>query len=191
MSAKHFDCISCIQDIYEGGKKREEGVKKLYEENFKLVGIHAHQYNGSLSYEEVRDAYTDSILAFMINVLSGKYQEEGNCFAYLKRIHKNKCVDRIRKRPNPVMETLEEWLLPDTLIIEAFKGKEDNEQLLCYIRYLEEACQAVLLHKYFWGYNNSEIATLLAYKNANTVGSKAFTCRQKLSQLMKNPEINC
>ena len=191
MSEEHFDCTSCIQNIREGGKKREEGIKQIYQAYFPFVAIHSKQYRNQLSQEEVLDAYTDSVLAFMYNILSGKYQEEGNCRAYLKRIHRNKCVSKIRGKPDVLLEELGEWLMADQQIHEQLSLKEDYERLICYISHLEEGCQSVLLYKYYWEYKNTEIAKLMEYKNANTVGSKAFTCRQQLVNLMKNPEIEC
>ncbi|MCI4668623.1 MAG: sigma-70 family RNA polymerase sigma factor [Bacteroidia bacterium] len=181
-------------DIIEGLRGDAATRKKfeylLYRKFAYLVPSRPGKYR--LDEDEARDAYTDSFLAVVDNITSGKFRGEASLKTYISRIFRNKCVDRFRKNSTVKVEWLDEFpdiSDPSKDFLRKIMGREEMNGLLQWLKQLGERCQELLMLS-GQGYSPSEIAEQMDFKTPRSASSQRYKCLEKLKTLIKKAQTS-
>ncbi|MEL6675460.1 MAG: sigma-70 family RNA polymerase sigma factor [Bacteroidota bacterium] len=175
-----------LADLRAGGAAQEKAIGVIYDKHYAF--IYKMIKENRISEEEAIDAYSDAVVAFRRQVVSGTFRGESSYATYLYRIFLNKCLNAIRKRGTNKVEW--EYELPlhlqdrEPQIIQLLEVREKMEDLSRYLGKLGQNCKEILLDAIYWGYRMEEIAQRYGYKDAKTVRVKKHTCLQQLRKLM-------
>lgn len=176
-----------IASLKKNGTERQKSENHLYDTYAYLVKTGIYKYK--LTENDAIDAYTDSILATIQNIITGKFKEDSTIKTYLTKIFFRKCVDVIRKITTKKTETLSIdnfFNLNDTLrsTLESIILKEKVIALKEKIKLLSDKCQ-IIIEKWGMGYSDNEIAQIavLGLSTATTVKTTRHRCLKKLRTL--------
>ena len=165
---------------------------KLYEHFFYFIKDATFKHK--ILEDEAASLYTDTILAFIENVKSKRFEGKSSLKTYLYQIFSNKCVDFIRKSATNKMsvhetQPIQNWILamPDETrnVLQNLITEHDIAVLKGKMKLLGEKCQQMLMA---WGegYSDSKIAEDLGYQTSNVAKVSRLRCLDKLKELYKN-----
>jgi len=177
--------------------KEDKMVKRRAEEE--LFNRHAYFIKEGMSkyvldQEDSFNAYSDTILQAIDNIINTRFENRSSLKTYLYRIFNNKCVDIIRKKTTnkssihkttAVSDMLAMISDPAKTVIEQLVEKNDADLLRLKLNETGENCKK-LLAMFADGYTDKEIATSMEYKSADVVKTSRLRCLDKLRQLYKN-----
>ena len=152
----------------------------------------------SLPEEEVFNAYSDSILVAIPNIVNGAFEGRSSLKTWLFQIFQHKCVDLLRKRTTnknsvhqttPVSDMLYQLSDASKTIVQQLMEKSDTDLLKKRLQELGAKCRELLLSSAD-GYSDRELAAELSYKSADVVKTSRLRCLEKLRQLYKTPLQN-
>ncbi|MDB5276276.1 MAG: sigma-70 family polymerase sigma factor [Ferruginibacter sp.] len=148
-------------------------------------------YKYALPEEDAFDAYSDTVLQVINNIVSGVFEKKSSLKTYLYRIFANKCVDLIRKKTtnkNSVHQTSSVtdmlFMIADSAktVVQQLIEKTDMDILKNKMKELGENCRQILAF-FADNYSDKEIAVALDYKSADVVKTSRLRCLEKLRQL--------
>ena len=165
---------------------------KLYEHFFYFIKDATFKHK--ILEDEAASLYTDTILAFIENVKSKRFEGKSSLKTYLYQIFSNKCVDFIRKSATNKMsihetQPIQDWVLgmPDDAKNILQKLILDHEVIVLKekIKLLGDKCQQMLMA---WGegYADSKIAEELGYQTSNVAKVSRLRCLDKLKELYRS-----
>ena len=165
---------------------------KLYEHFFYFIKDATFKHK--ILEDEAASLYTDTILAFIENVKSKRFEGKSSLKTYLYQIFSNKCVDFIRKSATNKMsvhetQPIQDWVLamPDETrnILQNLITEHEIKVLKDKMKLLGEKCQQMLMA---WGegYSDNKIAEALGYQTSNVAKVSRLRCLDKLKELYKN-----
>jgi RNA polymerase sigma-70 factor (ECF subfamily) len=176
-----------IDSILTGGSVMQKTVEWFYNENYKLV----HQMIGShkLVKENVLDAYSDAVTAFVENIRNNKFRGDSKCSTYFIRIFNNKCIDIIRKKTTNRMD--QNTIFLDNIEQELMQEDVQEDQNIGISEFfvqLSEICREVLMD---WsdGFSMEEVAARNGLRNAHTARSKRYNCFKQLMAILQMNNI--
>ena len=180
-----------IEGLKSEGVKRQLVEKKLFEHFFYLVRIARKKYN--LSGEDCASVYSDTIMAVIHNIISGKFEGRSSLKTYTYQILMNKSVDSIRKNTtnktvydSNVMERMTASL-PDKArnIVQQLIERGNRFALAKQIRELGDKCRQLLL-LFEDGFSDKEIAHEMGYNSPDVVKTSRLRCLDKLREKVRN-----
>lgn len=148
----------------------------------------------SIDQEDAFNAYSDTVLQAINNIVTGRFENRSTLKTYLYRIFNNKCVDLIRKKTTnkssihqttPISDMLSMISDPAKTVIQRLIEKNDVELLRAKLNEIGENCKKLLV-MFADGYNDKEIATLMEYKTADVVKTSRLRCLDKLRLIYNN-----
>jgi RNA polymerase sigma-70 factor (ECF subfamily) len=174
-----------------GGIERRKSEALLFNRfaYFIKEGVKKH----ALSEDEAFDAYSDTILITIENIVNSAFEGRSSLKTYLSRIFNNKCVDLIRKKTTNKNSVNRAEEISDRLmflsdsaksVLQKLIDKTDLDLLGEKLRELEEKCRKLLT---YWSdqYSDREIAAMLDYKTADVVKTSRLRCLEKLRKIYK------
>jgi RNA polymerase sigma-70 factor (ECF subfamily) len=178
---------SLLQDGVNRRRAEEQLFKKY--EYFIKEGIRKY----ALTEDESFDAYSDTILVAIENIIAGSFQNRSSIKTWLFQIYHNKCVDLIRKKTTNKYSVHNTRCVTDMLynlsdaakgIVQQMADKADWEKLIKKLNELGENCRQLLMN---WaeGLSDKQIAASMTYKNADVVKTSRLRCLEKLRQSYK------
>lgn len=180
-----------IDDLKGGARERRLAEKKLFEHFFYLTRVAQKKYN--LAEEDCASVYSDTIIAVIQNIVSGKFEGRSSLKTYTYQILMNKCVDAIRKNTtnktiynSDVLDRMTASL-PDKArnIVQLIIDKGNRLNLARQIRELGDKCQKLLL-LFEDGYSDKEIAKMMEYNTADVVKTSRLRCLEKLREKVRH-----
>jgi len=179
------------------GLKENKMVKRKAEEQ--LFNRHAYfikegMSKYSLDQEDAFNAYSDTILQAIDNIVNTRFESRSSLKTYIYRIFSNKCVDLIRKKTTnkssiyqtaPISGMLAMISDPAKTVVQQLIEKNDLELLKKKLNELGENCKQ-LLAMFADGYDDREIAKSMQYKSPDVVKTSRLRCLDKLRLLYKN-----
>lgn len=180
-----------LSGIVSDGILQRNTENKLYEQYFYFIKDATFKHK--LLDDEAASLYTDSILAFIENVRSNRFQGNSAIKTYLYQIFSNKCVDFIRKTTTNKMSVHETESIDDSVFMMPDDAKNvlqklisENEVNLLKIKIgqLGEKCQQMVL-AWSEGFTDNQIAQELGYQTANVAKTSRLRCLEKLRELYK------
>lgn len=180
-----------LSGIVSDGILQRNTENKLYEQYFYFIKDATFKHK--ILDDEAASLYTDSILAFIENVRSNRFQGNSAIKTYLYQIFSNKCVDFIRKAATNKMSVHETQSIDDSVLIMADDAKNilqklisDNEVTILKVKValLGEKCQQMVL-AWSEGFTDIQIAQQLGYQTANVAKTSRLRCLDKLRELYK------
>lgn len=178
-----------IEQLRRGGTDRRRSEEQLFSRfsYFIREGITKH----ALSEDDAFNAYSDTILVTIENLINAGFEGRASLKTYLYQIFHNKCVDLIRKKTtnkNSVnrSESISDRLLllsdSSRSVLQKLIDKADWNLLKEKLGSLEDKCRQLLL---FWGdnYSDKEIAAMLYYKTADVVKTSRLRCLEKMRRI--------
>ena len=181
-----------ISSLLQNNSYRRKAEEELFNRHAYFIREGISKY--SLLEEEAFDAYSDTILQAIDNIIKGAFEKRSTLKTYLYRIFNNKCVDLIRKKTTNKSSIHQTTSISDMLsmiadsaktIIQQLMEKADLDMLRNKMKELGENCRQ-LLAMFADGYNDKEIATAMQYKTADVVKTSRLRCLDKLRQLFIN-----
>jgi RNA polymerase sigma-70 factor (ECF subfamily) len=156
-------------------------LDKIYIDNQSKFYAYAKRQFPSVPLEDVEDIYQDTIIVFYQNIRREILVEiKSNLSAYIIQIGKIKLihyVEKERKKTN-----LFEMFKDSDISIDEYDHKIDLAVKFIFSK-MSDSCKQILNLFYFEKKTMDEIATLLEYKNSDTVKSKKSRC---ISNFYKN-----
>ena len=180
-----------LSGIIGDGILQRNTENKLYEQYFYFIKDATFKHK--ILEDEAASLYTDSILAFIENVRSNRFQGNSAIKTYLYQIFSNKCVDFIRKTTTNKMSIYETEAMDDSAFMMADDSKNILQKLIseneiailkAKIGQLGEKCQQMVL-AWSEGFTDSQIAQALGYQTANVAKTSRLRCLDKLKELYK------
>ncbi|MEO6550635.1 MAG: sigma-70 family RNA polymerase sigma factor [Ferruginibacter sp.] len=178
-----------INSLQQNNSLRRKAEEELFNRHAYFIREGMHKF--SLPEEEAFDAYSDTILQTIDNIIRGIFEKRSSLKTYLFRIFKNKCVDLIRKKTTNKSSIHQTSSISDMLLMVADSAKTVIQQLIektdldilkNKIKELGDNCRQ-LLAMFADGYNDKEIAVFMEYKTADVVKTSRLRCLDKLRQL--------
>ena len=183
--------------ISDLGLKESTMVRRKAEEQ--LFNRHAYfikegMSKYSIDQEDAFNAYSDTILQSIDNIVNTRFENRSSLKTYLYRIFNNKCVDLIRKKTTnkgsihqttSISDMLSMISDPAKTVIQQLIEKNDAELLKIKLGEIGENCKQ-LLAMFADGYNDKEIAKSMKYKSPDVVKTSRLRCLDKLRQLYNN-----
>lgn len=182
-----------IDNLRQGGTPRRKSEEQLFSTYSYFIREGMFKYN--ISEEEAFEAYADTILAAINELVKGLFEHRATLKTWLYQIFLNKCVDLLRKKStnkNSVHHTISigDWLLRlsdnNRTIIQQLADKSDWEDLRQHLDRLGENCKNLLMLAAD-GYSDKEISTMTDYKTAEVVKTSRLRCMERLRKLYKRP----
>jgi RNA polymerase sigma factor (sigma-70 family) len=145
----------------------------------------------SLDREEAFNAYCDTVLQAIDNIVNSRFEHRSTFKTYINRIFNNKCVDLIRKKTTNKSNIYDTRLISDMLemisdpaktVIEQLIDKNAEGHLKTKLDEIGENCKQ-LLTMFADGYNDKDIAISMEYKSADVVKTSRLRCLDRLRQL--------
>ncbi|MDN3549543.1 RNA polymerase sigma factor [Mucilaginibacter aquaedulcis] len=175
-----------LNGLRSGGLSRHLFEKDLYKAFFYLIREAAKKYG--IETEEAASIYSDTIIAIIKNIISGKFEGRSSLKTYTYQIFSNKCVDLLRKKTtnkgkleNTMPYDSLVYELPDETrsVIQALIAKDERQQVMDRLQEIGDKCKELLL-LFEEGYNDKEIAGHMKYQSANVVKTTRLRCLEKL-----------
>jgi RNA polymerase sigma-70 factor (ECF subfamily) len=174
-----------------GGIERRKSEALLFNRFAYFIKEGAKKH--ALSEDEAFDAYSDTILITIENIVNSAFEGRSSLKTYLSRIFNNKCVDLIRKKTTNKNSVNRAEEISDRLmflsdsaksVLQKLIDKTDLDLLGEKLRELEEKCRKLLT---YWSdqYSDREIAAMLDYKTADVVKTSRLRCLEKLRKIYK------
>lgn len=158
-------------------------LDKIYIENRDVFLNFFQKY--TLTEEEVKDIYQDTIIAFYQRGVQGKIQSlQSSVKTYLFSIGIHKTIDLLRSKSRSI-----EKIQKAAQEVEMIEWEDDLltiEQKKLYKQFgkLGESCQRMLILFYYRGLSINEIVNMGFYKDENTVKSHKSKCLKQLLKLV-------
>ncbi len=177
------------RNLKESKIDRRKAEEALFARYIYLIKEGIHKY--SLDEEESFNAYSDSVLQTINNIVKDTFENRSSLKTYLYKIFNNKCVDLIRKKTTnknsvnktaPVSDMLSMISDPAKTIVQQLIEKADYEKLKNCLNKIGETCKQ-LLTMFSEGFADKEIAVVMEYKSADVVKTSRLRCLDKLRQL--------
>jgi RNA polymerase sigma factor (sigma-70 family) len=175
-----------LHGLRAGESSRRNSEKDLYISFFYLIKEAEKKYG--ISGEEAASIYSDTILAAIKNIISGKFEGRSSLKTYIYQIFSNKCVDLLRKKTTNKGK-LEDTMPYDSLIyelpdearniIQRLIANEERQQIIDKLQETGSKCKELLL-LFEDGYNDKEIAEHMKYQSADVVKTTRLRCLDKL-----------
>jgi RNA polymerase sigma factor (sigma-70 family) len=175
-----------LRGLKSGEPSRRNFEKELYKTFFYLIKEAEKKYG--IPDEEAASIYSDTILAVIKNIISGKFEGRSSLKTYIYQIFSNKCVDLLRKKTTN-KRRLEDTIPYDSLvyelpdetrnIIQKLIAKDERQQIIEKLEEIGNKCKELLL-LFEDGYNDKEIAGYMKYQSADVVKTTRLRCLEKL-----------
>lgn len=163
--------------------------ERVYEQ-FKLPFIRYFRANQGVGASEVTDLYQDACTALFNNIRTGRltgWDSRDDVFGpYLIQIGRYLLFNKRRKRQLP--------LEYDEDVVLNFRGEEsgydeEKEAMLTIVRnsvdQMQQPCAQLLNLVCFEKKSHQEVAEIMHYANADSVGTQRFRCMQKLKGFVR------
>ena len=178
-----------IRNLQQESVNRRKAEELLFNRHMYFIREGMNKY--SLAEEEAFDAYADTILQGIGNIISGVFEKRSSLKTYLYKIFSNKCVDLIRKKTTnkssvhqtaPISDML--FMLADSAktVVQQLVERSDMNALKKKLAELGDNCRQ-LLSLFAEGYTDREIAQSMEYKSADVVKTSRLRCLDKLRQM--------
>ncbi|HEX6428814.1 MAG TPA: RNA polymerase sigma factor [Niastella sp.] len=177
--------------LLQGGINRRRAEEELFKQYNYFIKEGIRKY--ALTEDESFDAYSDTILVAIENIMAGSFQNRSSIKTWLFQIYHNKCVDLIRKKTTNKYSVHNTRCVTDMLhnlsdsakgIVQQLAEKTDWETLIKKLNELGENCRLLLM---YWaeGLSDKQIASSMTYKSADVVKTSRLRCLEKLRQSYK------
>ncbi len=132
--------------------------------------------------QDAEDAVQGTLMKIAENMGKVMEMNEFKLMGYIVTISKNTAIDAYRKRATQqALEFQDEWYVNDEPIYL-------SDELTRCIEKLPERKKTILLLKYYYGYNNDEIAKLLDITPAN-VAKIVYRAKVKLREYYEKEDV--
>ncbi len=139
--------------------------------------------------DDASDCFQDAVIVFYNNVKEGKITTlESSIKTYLFSIGKKLLLTRFRytqRMTNIDNITFTDQQQAQFELPELYEGSALENRIAEIVRNLKEPCRSILRYFYFRGFDMSEIAETMNYKNAQTVKSQKVRCIKELRQMLQ------
>jgi RNA polymerase sigma factor (sigma-70 family) len=178
-----------IRSLKENKLMKRRAEEELFNRHAYFIKEGVSKY--SLDQEEAFNAYSDTILQAIDNLISTRFENRSSLKTYLYKIFTNKCVDLLRKKTTNKNRVHQTESVSDMLtrisdaaktVIQQLIEKNDFELLKAKLDEIGENCKQ-LLEMFSEGFNDKEIATFMEYKSADVVKTSRLRCLEKLRRL--------
>lgn len=151
-------------------------------ERRKTVSLLQGRYN--FSQEQADDVYQDSCIALYQNIVTGKLVTlTSSLSTYFTQI----CIFQAlkKKRDNKLIDTLEEVQYDNSkvdVLLELDGGFSVKQQMAMedIVNHMPSPCDVILWSYYYDNMNMTEIASVIDYKNSDSVKAKKAQCMKRL-----------
>jgi RNA polymerase sigma factor (sigma-70 family) len=181
-----FSDEEVLQSIQQGGAARERVLGYLYQQYFGYVKQATKKYP-MLSWEDLEDAYAETLVGFTRQVEAGKFRGDSKVATYLYRGYFNKVVDKIRRAASHRVEWADAMPeLPDEArnMLGQMVESEQFKAILSRLDQLGDKCKRILLDSEYYGYSLDEVAERVGAKNAATISTLKHRCMQRLRKML-------
>lgn len=182
---------SLLNDIKEGGMKRQEAIAKIYRDTKLKNQVISFVKNNSGDGEQGIDVFHEGIITLDDNVRKDKYRGDGNLKGYLYSTCRFLWLNKLRRNKRMVYTEIEGTLdqvvveTPESLSIE----EEQKTVLNDLLQQLGEKCQQIL-EMWKLSYSMEEIAEKVGLGNAGIARRQRYNCYQKLLGFVSDrPEL--
>jgi RNA polymerase sigma-70 factor (ECF subfamily) len=171
-------------EIIEGLRSgRDDLLVELYRK-YRSSFVYWIQGNYGLDRPMAADCFQDAVIAFYNNIVEGKIERlESSLKTYLYAIARNiarkKLIKKDREVPWPEahMESVSIGISsPEALYI----GNERVNTIAGMVESISEPCRSILRYFYYKGFSMEAIASVMQYKNADTVKAQKVRCIKEL-----------
>lgn len=172
--------------LLQDGMSRRRAEEQLFKQFDYFIKEGIRKY--TLTEDESFDAYSDTILSAIENIIAGSFQNRSSLKTWLFQIYHNKCVDLIRKKTTNKYSVHNTRCVTDMLynlsdsakgIVQQMADKADWETMRKKLNELGENCRQLLM---YWaeGLSDKQIAASMTYKSADVVKTSRLRCLEKL-----------
>jgi len=186
-----MDDEQIVAGLQAGGPRRGVFEMELYKHFFYFIrqGVQKHK----LPEDEVASVYSDTIIVLIENIVTVKFRGRSSLKSYATQIFSNKCVDLLRKittnKSRVYYKTADisslVAMLPDKTgnALQQLSEKYQRCQILEKLNEIGEKCKSILL-RFVDGYNDNEIAEMMAYNSPDVARTTRLRCVEKLKQIV-------
>jgi RNA polymerase sigma-70 factor (ECF subfamily) len=159
-----------------------EVLDKIYLETKAKFLSYARNNFSSITIEEAEDLYQDTIIDFYTNIQRGLLSEiHSSISAYIIQIGKIKLIKLSTEKKK--VDWRSEKEIQDLISTDEYSHRIDE-----IVRYVfaitSENCKQILSLFYYERKTMDEIASILGYKNADSVKAKKFRCLTKITEII-------
>lgn len=179
-----------LEKIRQNGAQELEPLYVEFRNEF--IGWMNKKY--SVSHEDAKDIYQQTILTFYENIKSQRLTElSSKTKSYVFAIGGNKAKEHLRKT-NRLVNNTNTLSYIEGLTEEEDKDKEASEKLVGVMQEslesLGEPCKSLLKNFYYQKHSLDRITETMGYKNRDTAKNQKYKCLQRLRKIFKTEAIN-
>jgi DNA-directed RNA polymerase specialized sigma24 family protein len=181
-----------IEGILLGGNEKYKHENKLYEKYQYFIKEGIKRFH--LEEFEAASVYSDTIIAAINHIISGRFEQRSELKTYLFQIYSNQAVSQIRKKTtNKAASSYDTVLLGEILypmqddtktVVQKIIEQEEENSLLKRMNQIGEKCKE-LLSMWAEGISDKEIMAALAYNSVDVVKVSRMRCIGKLREIYK------
>lgn len=181
-----------IEGILNGGTEKYKHENKLYEKYQYFIKEGIKKYH--LEEFEAASVYSDTIIAAINHIISGRFEQRSELKTYLFQIFSNQAVSQIRKKTtNKATTNYDTLLLGEILypmqdetksIIQKIIEQEEEKSLFIRMNQIGGKCKE-LLTMWAEGKSDKDIMGVLAYHTVDVVKVSRMRCISKLREIYK------
>lgn len=139
--------------------------------------------NGGNS-EQAEDMFQEGVVAFILAVKEGRFNEENTIGAYIKAVVRNKWFDqfKLKLREEEAVKNLHK----NQSIEESTISEEQIHTLQVLLKNLGEKCEKLIRLSVFEGYSYIDIANITEMASEDVVKTSIYRCRKKLKNTVES-----
>jgi RNA polymerase sigma-70 factor (ECF subfamily) len=177
-----------LDGLQSGMKQRYACEKELYQRFIYFIREGSEKYY--LTQEDSFSVYSDTILSFIHNVISGKFDGRSSVKTYIFQIFSNKCIDLVRKNTTNKQQVHRPVTTPDLLLqlpdearaaVELLIEEQRMHAIKEQLKNIGDKCREILL-LFEDGFTDKEIAEELSYNSPAVAKTTRIRCIEKLKE---------
>lgn len=178
-----MDNQQLIENLRSG--KNQNAIKELYKA---FPSIRHFILNHGGNDDEARDVFQESLFVLYRNTQKPDFKLTASVNTYLYSICKFMWKDELIKKNRQVTYEIKD--VPQDDIVDYFEFEKQTNWLNEVINSLGQKCIQILQLYYYHKNSMEQIASLLDYKNTNTVKTQKYKCIERAKQIAKEQSIN-
>ena len=165
-------------------KGDEEVLAALYQTNERQVSAFVMRNNGTR--DDAEDMLQEALVILWERVRSGRYEQKAKISTFIFATIRNMWMRKLARARREIATDMEGNPVrsDDKTALEEMIETEKTAGVAVALNKLGDPCRKLLLLYYWEERSMEEIATQMAFANADTAKSKKYQCKKALAQLL-------
>jgi RNA polymerase sigma factor (sigma-70 family) len=156
----------------------EHAIEHLYRKHYRMMARLITRNSGTE--DDAKDVFQDALIILWEKIRTQKFELSSKLSTYLYSVCQNLWHKELNRKQRFVSQEHDVPQLPDN-------DRQERIAIVdkCLLQ-LKPDCRQILMYYYFDQLPMTEIATKMAFANADSAKTKKYKCKQELDKLIKS-----